>query len=71
VSDNPKLADEYDSYITGVYQILTTSRSEEELMAYLFEAEESIGMQRRSPEQLRPVARALLALNVRLDSHAA
>jgi hypothetical protein len=71
VNGNPKLSDEYDSFIAGVYRILVASRSEDDLMAYLFKAEEGLGVQCQSPEQLRPVARSLLALDVKLGSHAA
>jgi hypothetical protein len=71
VNDNPNLADEYDSYIAGVYQILTASRSEEDLMEYLSKAEDTMGMQCQSPDQLRSVARALLALDLRFDPNAA
>ena len=67
VGDNPKLQDEYDSYIAPVYRILSGSRSEQELVDYLFRTErDTIGLSCQSPEQLRPVARKLLQLNVRL-----
>jgi len=64
---NPTLVDEYDSYIAPAYRILTGTRSEDELMRLLHQAEnESVGMTSTSREQLRSVARRLLALNVRL-----
>jgi hypothetical protein len=67
VSDNPKLRDEYDSYIAPVYRILAGSRSEQELIEFLFQTErDTIGLSCESPEQLRPVARRLLELDVRL-----
>jgi hypothetical protein len=63
--------DEYDSYIGGVYRILTSSRSEDELVAYLAKAEtEDMGLG-RSPrqqlwhEELKRVAQKLLALKVK------
>jgi hypothetical protein len=60
-------ADEYDSYIAPVYRILAGSRSEQELVECLFQIErETIGMPCESPEGLRPVARKLLELDVRL-----
>jgi len=60
-------SDEYDSYIGPVYRILAGSRSEQELVEYLFRTErDTIGMPSQSPEQLRPVARRLLELNVGL-----
>lgn len=60
-------ADEYDSYIAPVYRILVGSRSEQELIEFLFNTERDIiGAPCESPEQLRPVARRLLELDVRL-----
>ncbi len=60
-------ADEYDSYIAPVYRILVGSRSEQELIEYLFRTErDTIGCACESPELLRPVARRLLELDVRL-----
>ena len=59
--------DEYDGYIAPVYRILSGSRSEQELIECLFHIERDvIGMPCESPEQLRPVARRLLELDVRL-----
>ena len=59
--------DEYDSYIAPVYRILVGSRSEDELIEFLYWTEsETIGMACESRELLRPVARRLLALDVRL-----
>ena len=58
---------EYDSYIAPVYRILVGSRSEQELIEFLFSTERDIiGAPCESPEQLRPVARRLLELDVRL-----
>jgi hypothetical protein len=59
--------DEYDSYVAPVYRILAGSRSEQELIELLFGIERDIiGLPCQSPEQLRPVARKLLELDVRL-----
>ncbi len=59
--------DEYDSYIAPVYRILAGSRSEQELIEFLFRTErDTIGVPCESPEQLRPVARRLLELDVSL-----
>ena len=67
VNDNPKLADEYDSYIAPICRILVGSRSEDDLIGYLFRAEhDQIGTGCELPEQLRAVARKLLALDVAL-----
>jgi len=60
-------SDEYDAYIAPVYRILVGSRSEDELVDLLRRTEsETIGTACESCEQLRPVARRLLALDVRL-----
>jgi hypothetical protein len=65
VSELPE--DEYDAYIRPVYRILAGTRSEQELIEFLFRTErDTIGMSCESPEQLRPVARRLLELDVRL-----
>lgn len=67
VNTNPELADEYDSYLAPVYRILTGSRSEDDLMELLYRIEhDQIGTGCESPEQLRPVARKLLTLDVEL-----
>jgi hypothetical protein len=59
--------EEYDSYIAPVYRILVGSRSEQELIECLFRLESNeIGIACESAEQLRPVARKLLELNVSL-----
>ncbi len=61
---------EYDSYIAPVYRILVGSRLERELVEFLFRTSEDLVGASRSPsehyEQLRPVARKLLLLDVRL-----
>jgi hypothetical protein len=60
-------ADEYDSYIAPVYRILTESRSEQELIEFLFRIERDIiGLPCEAPDQVRPVARKLLELEVAL-----
>jgi hypothetical protein len=65
VNNDPELADEYDSYIAPVYGILVGSRSEHDLIDLLYRAErDQIGAACESPEQLRPVAQTLLALDV-------
>ena len=59
--------DEYDSYIAPVYRILAGSRSEQEIIECLSRLERDIiGLPCESAEELRPVARRLLALDVRL-----
>jgi hypothetical protein len=67
VKDNPNLQDEYDAYIAPVYRILSSSRSEQELVDFLFRTEgESMGLQCDSAERLRPIARKLLELDIAL-----
>ena len=62
--------DEYDIYIAPVYRILAGSRSEQELVEFLSRTGEDIVGATRRPtehyEQLRPVARRLLDLDVSL-----
>ena len=64
--------DEYDSYIGPVYEILAGSRSEDDLIKYLdwTAANTIFGMPEKSSnatrEALRPIAKKLLALNVKL-----
>ena len=67
VGENPALRDEYDTYIAPVYRILVGSRSEQEIVEFLFRtAHDTIGVRCDSPEQLRPVARRLLEIAVRV-----
>jgi hypothetical protein len=59
--------DEYDSCIAPVYRILAGSRSEQELIEFLFRTESgTIGSSCGSSEHLRPIARRLFELDVRL-----
>jgi hypothetical protein len=67
VNDNPNLIDEYDSCIAPVYRILTGSHSENELIDYLSKAASDILAEScDAREQFRPVAKKLLALDVKL-----
>jgi hypothetical protein len=70
VADVPEARGEYDSYIAPVYRILVGSRSEQELIEFLFRtARDILGspvVPGASGEYLRPVARRLLELDVRL-----
>lgn len=62
--------DEYDSYIAPVYRILVGSRSEQELIQCLLRLGDDIMGASPIPladgEHLRPVARKLLELDVKL-----
>jgi hypothetical protein len=67
VNDNPKLQDEYNSYIAPIYRILVGSRSEDEPILYLYQTEsQTPDMSCDSRKRLRPVARRLLELDVKL-----
>jgi hypothetical protein len=67
VNTNTRLNDEYDAYVAPVYRILVGSRSEEALIAFLQTTEcDQIGLKSAPAEQLRGVARKLLALDVKL-----
>jgi len=58
VNDNANLSDEYDSYITPVYRILTGSRSEEDLVAFLEHTErQTMGLPPTPSDHVRQVAR--------------
>jgi hypothetical protein len=67
VNDKPNLVDEYDSCIASVYRILAGSRSEDELIDYLCKtAFDIVGQSGDAHEQFSPVAKKLLALDVKL-----
>ncbi len=67
VNSNENLMDEYDSYIGGVYRILSESRSEDALIDYLTKTEtEAMGLKEAPRDRLRSIAQMLLALDVRL-----
>jgi len=59
--------DEYDAYVRPVYRILAGSRSEDELIRFLYKTEKrTIGVNCGDPEKLRPIAKELLELRVEL-----
>jgi hypothetical protein len=61
--------DEYDAYIGSVYRILSTSRSEQELIDLLDRTEhDTIGVASERPDHLRQVAQKLLSINVHLNT---
>ncbi len=60
--------DEYDSYIGGVYRLLATGTSTNEIAEHLRKIEEeAMGVQPRSHETLLDVALKLRGLDIRLD----
>ena len=65
VRGNANLEDEYDAYIAPVYRILSSTRSEYELVDFLLRTEHNtIELHCDSPDRLRPIARRLLELDV-------
>jgi len=63
--DGPE--DEYDSYIGGVYRILASQGSEDDLINYLYEMEiEKMGVPEHNKNLTREVAKKLLNVNVKL-----
>jgi hypothetical protein len=67
ISNDSAVDDEYDAYIAPVYRILVGSRSEDDLISRLYQIErDEIGLPCDDPEMLRPVAKKLLELDVKL-----
>lgn len=69
VSDVEEAQDEYDSYIGGVYRILASGGSEDDIIKYLWHAEIDLGLggdETRVRNQLRLVAQRLIGLDVKL-----
>ena len=67
IRDGPGAGDEYDSYIGGVYRLLASGVSEDELVEHLWRIETvNMGLASLDRDKLRPVARRLQGLNVKL-----
>jgi hypothetical protein len=67
INDVPEAQDEYDSYIGGVYQLLASHSSRDQIVAYLATIEsETMGLGVPNPERLTRVANQLFALDVSL-----
>ncbi len=65
VSDIPEARDEYDSYAFGVYKLLVSRASEQDIVDYLYKIERNfMGIAVHEREALSPVALALLRVNV-------
>jgi hypothetical protein len=62
----PEAADEYDSYIMPVYQILRERRSENALLDYMEWMLDRMGLA-ASRKSLRPIAGKLLQINIEED----
>lgn len=67
VSDLPEAQDEYDSYVGGVYRLLASGASEDEIIEHLYRIEsDEMGLSAAEREGLRDIARKLTKLNVSL-----
>ena len=65
VSDVPEAQDEYDSYVGGVYCLLASGASEDEIIEHLYRIEsDTMKMPAADREGLRGVARKLIELSV-------
>lgn len=67
INDVPEAQDEYDSYVGGVYRLLTSGASEDAIIKHLDKiGSDTMGMPVANREGLRGVARKLIKLNVSL-----
>jgi hypothetical protein len=67
IQDEPGAQDEYDSYVGGVYRLLASGASEEEIVEHLWQIETvTMGLSTRDRTKLLPGARRLLGLDVTL-----
>jgi hypothetical protein len=67
VNDVPEAQDEYDSYVGGVYRMLASACSEDEIIDHLWRIEShNMGLLTADRESLRPVATKLMNLNTSL-----
>ena len=67
IKDEPNAQDEYDSYVGGVYRLLASHASAEEIAKHLAVIETGqMGLGRGQRQDLLPVAQRLVALNIQL-----
>ena len=67
INDVPEAQDEYDSYVGGVYRLLASHCSADDMIEYLITIEsQTMGLSVPAREHLRSVANQLIALNVSL-----
>lgn len=65
ISDVPEARDEYDAYVGGVYRLLISGGSADQIIEHLFAIESrDLECTVDDREHLRPVAERLLALDV-------
>jgi hypothetical protein len=70
VADVEEAQDEYDSYIGGVYRLLASGGSEDDIVNYLWQAEIDLGLggdETRVRNQLQLVAQRLIGVDVKLQ----
>jgi hypothetical protein len=68
VQNVPQAQDEYDGYVGGVYRLLASGASANEVAAHLSSIEsEGMGLRGAKPSDLLPVAEKLCGLSVRLQ----
>lgn len=67
VQDVPEAQDEYDSYVGGVYRLLASGASTQEIADHLWHIEDEVmGLRTLDRDTLLPLAERLRALDVRL-----
>jgi hypothetical protein len=67
IQDEPGAQDEYDSYVGGVYRLLASGASEEQIVEHLWQIETvTMGLSTPDRTKLHPVARRLRSLDVKL-----
>jgi len=67
VQDMPEAQDEYDGYVGGVYSLLASGASVEQLAEHLWKIEtDTMGLSARDQAKLLPVAHRLRDLDVKL-----
>lgn len=71
IADEPAAQDEYDFYIGGVYRLLAQGATPHEVAEHLSSVQRQAMGISRNPSDLRVVAEALCALDVKLGGSAA
>jgi len=67
VNDVPEAQNEYVSYVGGVYRMLASGSSADEIVEYLWKIEShTMGLVAANRERLRPIATRLMELDILL-----
>lgn len=67
VHDKPAAQDEYESYVGGVYRLLASGATEQQIAEHLWRIEkDTIGLPATDSSKLLPVAKKLRGLRVKL-----